>query len=486
MSHILAFDLGGSSLRLALVAPDGSFSAFSRTPLEITQTGQGQFEADPAIWWDAFVNSCGEMAQAGHDFSQVSAVAGCGFTRSQVFLDGAGSPLRPAITFQDARAAATLDTMKSTANTAVREQLQRLNPFDPLARLLWLKTTEPETWQKLRSVLEPKDFLNLQLTGHSASDRISQTPMARNLGSDPDDTLAALGIGADILPEQKSPFDSVGQVKAGLPFPLSEMANAPVYCGSFDTWSGVLGSGALRQGAAYSISGTSDVFGVMSDRHTTAEGLLTVEWGPNLWQIGGPSQGAATRLQWAMERFFPGAPRDEVLNAAFARTQAAPLFLPYLDGERTPLWDPDLSGAFLGVRSVHENADFVRGVAEGINYLAREVMDRAEQACGQPVSHVSFSGGMSGTPALCQLKADTLQRPVHVPCNHETGLVGAAHVARRAMTGNDELPVAFIEYLPDVSTRPYHDQRFAIFRAASEAVTPVSHQLNKIEPTGGA
>lgn len=486
MSQILAFDLGGSSLRVALVDPDGSFAGFQRMPLEIAQTGPGQFEAEAPLWWETFLSACVALAGAGHDFSRVSAVAGCGFTRSQVVLNRTGKPLRPAVTFQDSRAADTLGTLETSAPDDVAAIVGALNPFDPLARLLWLKQSEPEVWQNLAIVLEPKDFLNFQLTGQAASDRISQTPMTRNLGRTPANTLAALGIAADILPEQKSPFDAVGPLQPGLPYPLSEIGPVPVYCGSFDTWSGVLGSGALEQGAAYSISGTSDVFGVLSGTQHSAEGLLTVEWGPDLWQIGGPSQGAATRMQWAIERFFPDTPRQDALRAAFARTQPAPLFLPYLDGERTPLWDPDLSGAFLGLQSVHENADFLRGVAEGINYLARDVMARAEQACGQPVTRVSFSGGMSGTPALCQLKADILQRPVHVPRNHETGLVGAAHLARRALTGQDAAPVPVTVYQPDSSRRAYHDARFAVFRRASDALQPLSHQLNKTLPAGDA
>lgn len=476
MSHILAFDLGGSSLRLAIVAHDGRFLDHIRKPLRISHDGEHAFEADPLVWWTAFQQGCAELAAMGYDFAAIEAVAGCGFTRTQVFLDASGAPIRPAITFQDSRAAAALDEMQITAPAAISDVIGALSPYDPLARLLWLQCREPDHWERLRKIVEPKDFLNMMLTGIAVSDTISQTPMARTLGPNGTGVLASLGIDPDILPDMKSPFDQLGVVQPGLPFPLSDLAGTPVYCGSLDTWSCVLGSGALVAGAAYSISGTSDVFGVISETRHAAEGLLSVEWGPQLWQLGGPSQGGATRLQWAMDRFYPGASAESALQEAFASNRPAPLFLPYLDGERTPFWDADLGGAFLGLHSSHGNADLLRGVAEGINYLSRDILLRAEEAIGARVDYVSFSGGLAASPALCQLKADVLNRPVLVPDNRETGLMGAARIPR--MPGAGEAGTeGYVTYGPAAGRLRYHDDRFAIFRSATDAIRPISHRM---------
>ncbi len=403
MPDILAFDLGGSSLRVAVVAENGSLREMVRRELRITHDGQQRFEADPHIWWAAFQDACAELSARGCDLAATGAVAGCGFTRTQVFLDEHSEPIRPAITFQDSRSAAMLDDLRTSASDPVRDIVENLSPFDPLARLLWLQRHEPECWARLRKVVEPKDFLNLMLTGVAVSDTISQASMTRSLGQDGKSVLTNLGIERSLLPQMLSPFDRVGEVRSGLPQPLSYLAGTTVYCGSLDTWSCVLGSGALTPGAAYSISGTSDVFGVITTTKHAADGLLSGEWGPGIWQLGGPSQGAASRLQWALDRFMPGTSMDTALKAALASDRAAPLFLPYLDGERTPWWDPNLRGAFLSLEHDHDAADLLRGVAEGINYLAREVLSRAEQATGRQVEHVFFSGGLAGNSALCQL-----------------------------------------------------------------------------------
>jgi len=384
MPQTLAFDLGGSSLRLAIIEADGRFLASVRKPLAIQSPDGVVFDVDPLDWWRAFVDGCSELAAGGHDLAVVSAIAGCGFTRTQVFLDALDRPVRPAIPFQDSRSAKLLKEIAASGPDNVRQSISGLGPYDPLSRLLWIKRNEPRNWAQVRKVVEPKDFINLMLTGIAASDKISQTPMARALEERDNDVLAALGIDPSILPDTLSPFAPLGRVRSGLPGPLSKLAGIPVHCGSIDTWSCVLGSGALVPGVAYSISGTSDVSGVISEEAYTAPGLLTVEWGAGLWQLGGPSQGAATRLKWALERFCPNAPAPQTLEAAINGTGEVPLFLPYLDGERTPWWDPDLRGAFLGLATTHLGGDFVRAVAEGMNYLSREILSRAEQATDTP------------------------------------------------------------------------------------------------------
>lgn len=478
MQHTLAFDLGGSSLRLAIVAADGRFVAFVRKPLSIQSADGVVFDVDPMVWWRAFVDGCKELDAAGHDLAAVTAIAGCGFTRTQVFLDGSGRVVRPAIPFQDSRSASLLKDMRAGAQEEVRQVIERLGPYEPLSRILWVKQNEPDNWAELRKVVEPKDFLNLMLTGVAVSDTISQAPMVRALGDSRDDVLNALGINRHILPDTYSPFAPVGQVRKGLPEPLSRLAGVPVHCGSIDTWSCVLGSGALVPGLAYSISGTSDVSGVISDAAHAAQGLLTVEWDAGIWQLGGPSQGAATRLQWALDRFCPEAPTAQTLEAAVTAAGETPLFLPYLDGERTPWWDPNLRGAFLGLSTSHHGEDFVRAVAEGMNYLSREILSRAEQATGVRVEHVSFSGGLATSPAVCQLKADVLDRPVFVPGNSETGLMGAALIPASGdpMVSRTQ-PVEGTFYRPDPTRRRYHDDRFVIFQSASAINAEISHQL---------
>jgi xylulokinase len=475
MSQTLAFDLGGSSLRLAVVAPDGSFVGMVRKPLNVQRAGDDRFEADPASWWIAFCDACADLVDGGCDLSAVTAIAGCGFTRTQVFLDQAGRSLRPALTFQDARAAVMLQQMSNSDDPDLRAVAAALGPYDPLARLLWLKREEPEPWSRLAKIVEPKDFLNLMLTGIAASDTISQTPMTRSLSVLGPDLVARLGVDVRCVPDRMSPFARLGVVRSDMPPVLTPLKGVPVFCGSMDTWTGVLGSGGLKPGIGYAISGTSDVSGVITEVPCEADGLLSVEWGEGLWQLGGPSQGAATRLDWITDRVRPGTDPSDALRTALSSSRPAPVFLPFIDGERTPWWDPDLRGAFLGLETDHDADDFIRSVCEGMNYLSREILSRAEAASGAQVDHVCFSGGLANSRDLCQLKADVLNRQVRVPTTLETGLAGAARIVIGNSAGMKEVSATI--YTPNPRRRAYHDTRFDIFLSAAAALRPISHRL---------
>ena len=482
MRRVLAYDLGGSSLRVAIVSEDLRVLSSVQMPLRIPKGHDGEYEVDPNDWWTAFAAACQTLEREGADLSSVEAVSGCGFTRTQVPIDRDGQVAHPAITFQDSRGTRALADYLTKASPDLTERYDGLSPFHPIARLLWLRSRKPDTWETIRHILEPKDYINFRLTGQIVSDRISQNAARSFFDAVSGDaqSSAALGFDDEVLPEAVSPFDEIGRVRTGIS-DLPALAGKPVYCGSTDAWACVLGSGALTADAAYCISGTSDVSGLLAVEPVQCAGLLTVQWAPGLWQIGGPSQGAATRLNWAAARFAPGKDTIEALNASLAGRGSMPVFLPYLEGERAPYWDDNMRGAFIGVDSAHSNEDFIRSVAEGINFLSREVLHRAEAAAGRDARHICFAGGLSNNPLLCQLKANVTNRPVFVASQKESGLAGAA-----CLPGNtpDRLPAISRQIMaagkwfqPDPGQRGQIDARFIAFKQATDALRSVSHGL---------
>lgn len=485
MRDTLAFDLGGSSFRLAVVTERREIKHMIRIPLRIAENENGEFEADPAYWWQVFQEACQQLADKEYKLTSISAIVGCGFTRTQVPIDKDGNVVHPAITFQDSRGAKALSKYLGKVSAGAAAKVKNLNPYHPIARLLWLKEKKPEIWRKVDKVIEPKDYLNLQLTGVVCSDRISQGPLSSFFDALKDDNpaLEVAGISPSICPDQTSPFTDIGVVQNGLPAPLNDLAGIPVVCGSPDTWTCVLGSGGLNPGAAYSISGTSDVFGIITEKQAVCDGLISIQWGPNQWQLGGPSQGAASRLQWAADRFYDAQPIKDVIHNAFECRQNPPIFLPYLDGERTPFWDADLRGAFVGVSVSHEARDFVRAVADGINFLSRMILERAEQAAGIEVGHVCFSGGLANNPNLCQLKADILNRAIFVPEAKESGLIGSASMAFTDSGDIGDITASIMTkgnwFAPDSKKQAFYNERFEVFQKATAALEGISHQLTR-------
>lgn len=472
---VLACDLGGSGLRLALMSPEGATLGAVAIPMSAGSPAPGWSEADPADWWCAFTAGAGMLA-AGHPaaFAGVAAIAVTAMTRSQVLLDRNGQVLRPAILWADSRAADTLPALLDRLPPG-HPETRYVNVFHPLARLWWLMRHEPACIGRLAAVIEPKDWLNLCLTGTVASDPVS---MAR-LAAAP---LGACGLNPAILPLLVAPTAPMGRVAAGHQGALAGLAGVPVLAMATDTWASVVGLGALRAGYAYNLSGTSEVLGLVGAHPVMAEGLMTVDWG-GVSQLGGPSQAGGDTLDWVLALL--GGLDDRGRALARAPRVAAPLlFLPYLQGERTPYWDASLRGAFIGLHRSHGPADLLHAVMQGVAFLNRIVLERATAAAGVPVSELRFGGGGAANAAWCQIKADVLGCDVVVPAGEEHGLAGAAMVAWTMLGRHPDLAAAQAalapperRYVPDPAARADSGALFALFRETEAALRPLSHRL---------
>jgi xylulokinase len=412
---VLACDLGSTNFRAALLGGDGAV-AFAQT----VQIATGD-EVDPGLWWRLFVEAAEALAgQAGERFDDIAAISICGVTRTQVFLDADGQSLRPALTWRDTRAAEWASRLAALAPEDWPERAH-LNAFHPVARLAWLADVEPDCFARLHAVIDPKDYLNFRLTAVMATDVVSGARLwaASSL-------FAAAGLPARLTAIPcLDPRSRLAPVQAGLTGALSRLAGRPVFAMANDTWATAAGMGALRAGLAYNISGTTEVFGAIGLEPVTAPGLLSVDWGTCIQQIGGPSQSGADALVW-LEALLEGS-IDTLLGES--RQPEPVLFLPFLLGERVPYWDPTLRAAFLGLNRRHTGADLVYAVLEGIAFLNRVVLDRAEAALGARVDEIRFGGGGARNALWCQMKADVTGRPILVGDAAEPGLLGGAIVA---------------------------------------------------------
>jgi xylulokinase len=466
-------------------------------PLDAPLDAEGCSELDPEIWWRALAESAEALSRFEPDlWRRTSAVAISAFTRSQVFVGADGIALRPAILWRDTRSGPAASCLAATLPSA-HPETAGLNAFHPLARLAWLRESEPEALARLAHVLEPKDWLNQRLTGRIACDRIS---MARLLaaampGPDGRDLLTAAGFQPSLVPPPLSPVSIMGRVRPGLGGALDKLTGTPVIAMANDTWASVAGLGALRPGFAYNLSGTTEVFGILSEAPGVADGLLTVDWsggdGRPTWQLGGPSQTGGDSVLWLLELLTGTKVAPKAAGEALERLLATPrdadpvIFLPFLQGERVPFWDASLRGAFIGLGRRHGPADLAFAVLEGIACLNRMVLERAEAAGGVPVREVRFGGGGAANAVWRQIKADILGRPVVSVPGDGHGLAGAALVALTAIgvfpdlhAAQRTLVPAGQTHLPAASAHERADRLYGLFRQACDAVNPLARQLS--------
>lgn len=405
-AFILAVDVGAGSLRAGLVRANGRIAAAAAVPLTMSEPRPGWAEADPERWWDALLAATARVLRAMPPSGRVLGVCVCGLTRTQVLLDDRQRVLGPAILFRDRRAAALLTEMGTPGLTA----------FDASARLAWIARHQPARFARIDRVVEPKDFLNFRLTGVLAVDTVTHsrqsatTPMAQG----------------DLV----SPWQAVGVVIPTAK-PLAGIAGAPVFAGSMDTWASAVGSGAVSPGHAYDVAGTSEVVGLVSARRRTAPGLVSLEWTEDAYQIGGPTQAGADCAQWCHATFRVRGQLEDAIERVGHPTARAepPLFLPYLAGERAPVWRSDVRGAFHRIGRHSTPDDFLWAVLEGVAMAVRDILEIAQTAAGARATQLLVSGGGARSNAWCRLKADVTGLPVVRSTEAETGVIGAAIAA---------------------------------------------------------
>ena len=251
------------------------------------------------------------------------------------------------------------------------------------------------------------------------------------------------------------------------------------------SWLAALGLGANHSGRAFNISGTSEVLGLVTTKKVQAPGLVDLPWGVGLFQIGGPSQAGADCLTWFAE-LLGQSEASALLDDldSFGRHQERVLFLPYLRGERVPLWNTGARGLFLGLNRNHGRADLIWAVLEGVAMANRQVLSLAERACGDPADEVRIGGGAARSETWCQVKADVLGRPVIRVENPEPGLLGAAMVAWVGLNGfktYDEAESAMVRverrFSFDAVRAQAYDRLFELWLQAQTAVLPITQAL---------
>ncbi len=488
---ILTVDLGGSSLKAGLFEADGRLLATATVPMGFEEPGDGVSEQDPELWWRSFLRALDEIArEAGPALDRVAGIAVCGFTRTQVLLDRADTVLRPAIGFRDARAAASVAAALARPGVAAHPAARHFNVYHPLARLSWVGEHEPELWSRVARVVEPKDYINLRLTGRVASDFVSQHWLSQATSGGAGSLAALAGLDRSPLPPLLRPHEVVGTVSASDHPAVARLRGVPVFCGANDSWAAAVGLGALATGRAYGISGSSEVFGLISDRDSESEGLLTLPWAEGLWQIGGPGLNGANALRWIVDLLAPGAAPFEARLAGLLDhpgNDAPLLFLPYLFGERTPFWDRDLRAAFLGLGAGHGPADMARAVMQGVAFHNRLVLERAEAASGQRAREVRLGGGGAGSAVWNQIRADVLDREILAMPKRQMGLAGCLALARVGLGLAGDLSAALdaidgdVErFRPNPKAARRLDGLHAIFREAHPFVADISFRLQAI------
>ena len=350
-------------------------------------------------------------------------------------LDADARPLTPLVTWADSRSAPQAAALRSSGEaTALHEATGTpVHPMSPLTKLAWFAEHEPGLASRVRTWAGLKDVLVHLLTGWLATERSSASAtglLDRWTGTWHERALQLARVRADQLPEvlpttAHLPLDAALARHVGLP------AGTPVVLGAGDGPLATLGAGALAPGLAGLSLGTSGAVRalVRQQPEHLDPALFCYALTEGAWVLGGAVSTGGLVVRWASSSLVPGADDDAVLRLA-AQVPAGSeglLMLPYLLPERAPSWDPELPGAYLGLRRCHTRAHLVRAAVEGVALQLAAVLDRLDASA--PMRQVRATGGALRAPLWREVLAATTARPFVAVAAAEGTALGAAALA---------------------------------------------------------
>jgi xylulokinase len=466
---ILGIDLGTTEVKVGLVGLDGRLLAIARAGYGLDVGPDGRAEQDPEAWWSAVVVAVHALRPP--ESVDVVAIGVDGHGPTLVAVDERGSAVRPAITFLDTRS--TAEGQELAAATGIRGWA-----LGPLPAALWLERNEPDIAVAARWYLTTWEWLAFRLTGVAAAPGVPG--QAR---PDPALVAAATGLLVDRLPMTTAMGGLVAPLGADAAVALGLRAGIPVAGGTNDAFASYLGAGLTDAGDAYDPGGSAGGFGVYWDEALDVPGaFVTPAPLPGLYSVGAAMAATGRSLDWFRDAVVGGSATTEALLEEAGTTPAGAdgvVFLPYLAGERSPIWDPDATGAFVGLRLGHGRGHLTRAILEASALAIRDVA-APMLAAGVRVTAMRACGGPARSETWNQIKADVTGFPVLVPAVLETAVLGSAILGAVAIGASPDVRTAVRSMTrierrlePRPETRATYDRAYATYAGLYPALRPL-------------
>ena len=477
----LGIDIGTSGVKAACIGEDGTLLAQGTAALGVSRPQPTWSEQDPDAWWQAT-----EAAVLAIDPPLRRAVRGIGIAgqmHGATLLGADDRPLRPAILWNDGRSHAECDELAAEAPDLLAITGNLAMPGFTAPKLLWVRKHEPDIFAATRTVLLPKDFVRLQMTGEKASDLSDAAgtlwlDVAKRAWSP--EMLAATGLGLAQMPRLVEGSEVAGTLRADVAARWG-MAAVPVVGGGGDNAAGAVGVGVVADGDALLSLGTSGVIFIATDafRPNPARAVHAFcHCLPNLWHQMSVHLSAAACIDWVAR--LTGAPG---VADVFARAEATgpgagnEIFLPYLSGERTPHNDALVRGGFLQLDNDTEAGRLSQAVLEGVAFALADGLDALRDA-GTRVASLSVIGGGARSRYWGRILSAAMETPLVYLHGGEVGpALGAARLAQLGVDGGDlrdvcRAPPVDRVIEPDPADIALLAPKKAAFRAAYSRITP--------------
>jgi xylulokinase len=443
--YVLGIDVGTGGTRALIIDEKGRVvSSATEEHAPFASPRIGWAEQQPEDWWRAcgvaVRKALGNAKLAG---DHIACIGFSGQMHGAVMLDDQDRVVRPALIWCDVRTEKQcVDlTRRVGAEVLIRLTCNPALPNFTLTKFLWVRENEPGNWQRVRSVMLPKDYVRFRLTGSRATDVADASgtlllDVANRRWSD--EILKLADFDAALLPALYESPDICAEVSAAGAAETGLKKGTPVVAGAGDQAAGATGMGIVTPGAVSATIGTSGVVFAATDRPALdAKGRLHTfcHAAPGRWHVMGVTQAAGLSLRWFRDQF--GAGREDGRDPYERLTSEAAcvppgsdglLWAPYLMGERTPHLDPNARGALIGLTASHTRAHVIRSILEGVAFSLRDSFTLFAEM-GVPVKSIRLGGGGARSALWRQIQADVYGHKVEIVEAEEGAAYGAAVLA---------------------------------------------------------
>ncbi len=501
--YILAHDLGTSGNKATLYRLDGTLMGSMVADYPTYYPNDGWVEQNADDWWGAVCSSTRALLErTGIAPADVACISFSAQMMGCLLVDGKGAPLRNMLIWADTRSAEQERYMleRVEPERGYRITGHRLSASYSAAKLLWVRDNQPELYAKAYKMLHAKDYIVFKLTGEFTTDYsdASGTNLL-DIGKKQwsQELLDAFEIRPDLLPELFPSTHTAGGVSAQAARETGLLESTPVVIGGGDGSCACVGAGVVRPGKAYNVVGSSSWISMAARAPYFDPQMRTFNWvhlDENLYTPCGTMQAAGYSYAWFRDTLggeeraaakLMGMSAYDVLNrgAELAGPGAnGVLFLPYLLGERSPLWDHNARGAFIGLGISSTKGDMARAVLEGVGYNLKTILDILEQY--DKIEDVIMIGGGTKGRLWLQILSDIWQKPLSVPRYlEEATSMGAAICGGVGIGAYPDFTVAEqlnrpVDFLsPDPSKAGMYETAYGFFRRAYDRLKPLYQDM---------
>jgi xylulokinase len=505
MKYLLGIDIGTTNVKATLY--DANFNqvavAGEEYPTQFPQRGWA--EQDSEHWWAATVAALRKITgEIGTDTKNIKGICVSSQAPAVLPLDGDGHPLRPALIWMDRRSEPQCDILRRKIGQTKINAItgNRIDPYFALPKILWLKDNEPDAYARTWKYLQVNGFINYRLIGEVSCDRVhaSLTGLydihAKTWSTEICNTL---GLNVDLLPPIFDSTDIIGVVNSAAASLTGLAEGIPVVAGNVDASSAALESGVIGRGEAAEMTGTSTCFMLGCNAWPDSINLVSIHHAvPGHDLLIAPISSTGASLKWYRDQIGccsgddkaqydrdPYRYMDQMAENSNSRSKL--IFLPYMAGERAPLWDSDARGMFFGLTHSTSRGQMIRSILEGSVFALKHNILEAEKS-GQAVQALSSVGGGSNSRVWLQIKSTILDMPVRTLKHASSGAFGNALLAGYAVGivqdirefVSDNIKVNEVFY-PEKELVPQYQKMFEIYRNIYEHTKTDFHDLTSIE-----